>query len=90
MSRNDIEHFKYVQMQTSSSNQLKSSRFINMCVANWFLHLYVFSLIPLLYAQNRQLHGENSMVAWAVVAFAVGMIIPGPFGAHMMECRSRK
>lgn len=90
MSRNDIEHFKYVQMQTSSSNQLKSSRFINMCVANWFLHLYVFSLIPLLYAQNRQLHGENSMVAWAVVAFAVGMIIPGPFGAHMMECCSRK
>lgn len=77
-------------MQTSVSNQLKSSRFINMCVANWFLHLYVFSLIPLLNAQNNLLHGNSHVVAWAVMAFAVGMIIPGPFGAHMMERRSRK
>lgn len=47
-------------------------------------------MIPLIYAKNHQLYGNNSLVAWAIVAFAVGMILPGPFGAHLMERRSRK
>lgn len=77
-------------MSVQPSSQLAGSRFINMCLANWFLHLYVFSLIPLLWAQIRQFYADPMMVAWAEVAFAVGMILPGPFGAYLMERRSRK
>lgn len=61
-----------------------------MCVSNWFLHLYVYSMIPLLYAQIGEFGADPLSVGWSVVAFAVGMVLPGPFGAHMMERRSRK
>lgn len=77
-------------MSTHLRSPLKSSRFINMCVSNWFLHIYVYSLIPLLYAQAKQFGCGAGLVGWAIVAFAIGMILPGPFGAHLMECRSRK
>lgn len=77
-------------MSTQVTSQLTSSRFANMCAANWFLHLYVFSMIPLLYVQSRQLGADGTVVVWAVAAFAIGMVLPGPFGAHLMERRSRK
>lgn len=77
-------------MSVQPSSRLIGSRFINMCLANWFLHLYVFALIPLLWEQVRQFHADPMVVAWAVVAFAIGMILPGPFGAYLMERRSRK
>ncbi len=77
-------------MTQQVQNPLTSSRFINMCVSNWFLHLYVYSMIPLLYAQAREFSANPLLVGWCVVAFAIGMILPGPFGAHLMERRSRK
>lgn len=77
-------------MSSQSPCQLSGSRFINMCVANWFLHIYVFSTIPLLYAQMTAWGAPLVQVGWAVAAFAAGMVLPGPFSAHLMECRSRK
>ena len=71
-------------------NQLSGSRFINMCVANWFLHIYVYSTIPLIADQLNQLSAPLGYAGLAIMAFAIGMILPGPFGAHMMERRSRK
>lgn len=71
-------------------NGLTGSRFVNMCVANWFLHIYVFATIPLVAAQVAQLQESAHWVGWSVMLFAVGMVLPGPFGAHLMERRSRK
>ena len=77
-------------MATPVHNGLTGSRFVNMCVANWFLHIYVFAIIPLIATQVAQLHASVHWVGWSVLLFAVGMVLPGPFGAHMMERRSRK
>lgn len=77
-------------MSIQVHNGLKSSRFINMCVANWFLHIYVYALIPLLSLQTHRLGFGIEWVGWGVLAFAIGMVLPGPFGAHLMERRSRK
>ena len=77
-------------MATPVHNGLTGSRFVNMCVANWFLHIYVFAIIPLIATQVAQLHASVHLVGWSVLLFAVGMVLPGPFGAHMMERRSRK
>lgn len=71
-------------------NGLTGSRFVNMCVANWFLHIYVFATIPLVAAQVARLQESAHWVGWSVMLFAVGMVLPGPFGAHLMERRSRK
>lgn len=75
---------------STKPNQLTSSRFLNMCVANWCLHIYVSLMIPLIAAAAFRLGGDMMTTAWAVLAFSIGMIIPGPFGAHLMERRSRK
>lgn len=77
-------------MSTQVHNGLTGSRFINMCVANWFLHIYVFSIIPLLACQLSALGLATEWLGWGALAFALGMVLPGPFGAHMMERRSRK
>lgn len=77
-------------MATPVHNGLTGSRFVNMCVANWFLHIYVFAIIPLIATQVAQLQESMHWVGWSVLLFAVGMVLPGPFGAHMMERRSRK
>lgn len=77
-------------MSVQVHNGLKSSRFINMCVANWFLHIYVYAMIPLLCLQTLGLGSEARWVGWGVLAFAIGMVLPGPFGAYLMERRSRK
>lgn len=77
-------------MSTQVHNRLSSSRFINMCVANWFLHIFIFAIVPLLAVLVENLGGTPAWTGYAVLAFAVGMVIPGPFGAHLMERRSRK
>lgn len=71
-------------------NKIGGSRFINMCVANWFLHIYVYALIPLVASKVQQAGGNEVLIGWGVMAFAIGMFLPGPFGAHLMERRSRK
>lgn len=77
-------------MSASPSNDLTGSRFINLCVANWFLQIYIASLIPLLYTQLQGWGASPELLGWAVIAFGVGMILPGPFGACLMERQSRK
>lgn len=77
-------------MSSQTHSQLSGSRFLNMCIANWFLHIYVFSTIPLLHVQLSAWEASPLLMGWALVAFAAGMIVPGPFSAYLMEQRSRK
>ena len=77
-------------MTTQIHNQLTGSKFINMCVANWLLHIFVYATIPIVTMHIRTLGGPNTLMAWGVLAFSLGMVLPGPFGAHIMERRSRK
>ncbi len=77
-------------MSTQIHYGLTGSRFINMCVANWFLHIYVYAIIPLLTCQVMRMGQSEMWVGFGVLAFAVGMVLLGPFGAHLMERRSRK
>lgn len=82
--------FSVEMMSTQVHNRLSSSRFINMCAANWFLHIFIFAIVPLLAVQVENLGGTPEWTGYAVLAFAIGMVLPGPFGAHLMERRSRK
>lgn len=77
-------------MTTNLSYTPYGSRFVNICVANWFLQIYVFSIIPLLFEQMSKWGYLPEQVGWVVFAFGVGMVLPGPFGAYLMERRSRK
>lgn len=77
-------------MPSTSYSRLTSPRFIKLCVANWLLHLYVFSMPALLDAGYRQSGAGHAPTGWAVLAFALGMVLPGPLGAWLMEQRSRK
>lgn len=69
---------------------LRGSRFIHICLSNFLLHAFVFLLIPLTEWHAVAIGAERSIVGWAVLAFAAGRFVPGPFGAHLMECRPRK
>ncbi len=77
-------------MATSVHNKLSGSRFINLCVSNLFLHVFVSSLIPLIASFVAQKQASVEWLGWGALSFAVGMIMPGPIGAHLMERRSRK
>lgn len=77
-------------MATSVHNKLSGSRFINLCVSNLFLHVFVSSLIPLIASFVAQMQASVEWLGWGALAFAIGMIMPGPLGAHLMERRSRK
>lgn len=72
-------------------NHLSGSKFINMCVANWLLHIFVYAFIPIIVTHiNTTYNSDYSVAGWSVLAFSIGMFLPGPFGAHIMERRSRK
>lgn len=77
-------------MTASPSKGLGGPRFVNLCVAHWFLQIYVASLIPLLHAQLLAWGAPRSVLGWSVLAFGAGMVLPGPFGACLMERQSRK
>ncbi len=36
------------------------------------------------------MQADSKWLGWGVLAFAIGMFLPGPIGAHLMERRSRK
>lgn len=77
-------------MSSSKSNTFFHENFINLCTANWCLHVYVFSLIPLFFKHAAAIESAPSIVGWAMLLFSLGMLIPGPCGAHLMEKYSRK
>lgn len=77
-------------MTSRIHNNLTGSKFINMCVANWLLHIYVYASIPFTASHIYNYGGTNADIGWSVMVFAIGMFLPGPFGAHIMERRSRK
>ena len=77
-------------MPSTSHSRLNGPRFIKLCVANWLLYLYVFSMPALLDAGFMQSGAGHAPTGWAVCAFALGMVLPGPLGAWLMEQRSRK
>jgi len=71
-------------------SRLRDSRFTRICLSNFLLHAFVFLLIPLTTRRAAAMGMEESLTAWSVLAFAAGRFVPGPFGAHLMECRPRK
>lgn len=77
-------------MNVSEHSRLSGSRFLCLSLSNWFLNVYVCALIPLIGACDRGFPPFRGGVACAVLAFAVGMFLPGPFCARLLECRSRK
>ncbi len=71
-------------------NPLRSTRFVNMCLANWLLHVFVFAQIPL-FAQRQQILADAyTLSIECIVAFALGMVLQGPFCAHLLEKHKRK
>ncbi len=77
-------------MSTQRHKGILSSRFLTLCAANWFLHIYIYAMIPLAAVHTLHLGGTLLHTAWGVLAFSAGMFLPGPFGAHLMERRVRK
>ena len=77
-------------MTSRIHNNLTGSKFINMCVANWLLHIFVYASIPITASHIHNIGGTDAEIGWSVLVFAFGMFLPGPFGAHIMERRSRK
>lgn len=77
-------------MNFSERSRLSGSRFLCLSLSNWFLNVYVCALIPLIGAGGGGVLPFNGRAACAVLAFAIGMLLPGPFCARLLECRSRK
>lgn len=77
-------------MSTQRHKGIFSSRFLTLCAANLFLHIYIYAMVPLAVEHTLHLGGSLLDAAWGVLAFSVGMFLPGPFGAHLMERRVRK
>lgn len=71
-------------------NQLGSSRFINMCTANLLVHVYLFAQFPLFYSRFSDEEQAAPIVALSLICFSIGMILPGPFGAYLLERYKRK
>lgn len=77
-------------MSVSQRCRLQGSRFLCLCFSNWFLNIYVWAIVPLMAYQSGTVPTYGAGVAWAVLAFAVGMLLPGPCCARLLEWRSRK
>lgn len=75
-------------MSTVHAN-LRSSRFVNLCLANFLVHLYLFAHLWLVHRWVKQEGGWYDF-AWIIVAFALGVFVPGPFVAHILERYKRK
>lgn len=71
-------------------NPLRSTRFVNMCTANWLLHAYVFAQIPLFAERQAAFENFRQLSFCCIAAFAVGMLLQGPFCAHLLEKHKRK
>ena len=71
-------------------NQLSSSRFINMCVANLLIHVYLFAQIPLFAFRMPDVARLEATMVAGLLCFSAGMIVPGPFSAHLLERYRRK
>ncbi len=75
---------------TQVHNPLRSTRFVNMCIANWLLHAFVFAQIPIFSRRLEDFSGARKLSFLCIVAFALGMVLQGPFCAHLLEKHKRK
>lgn len=75
---------------TQVHNPLRSTRFVNMCIANWLLHAFVFAQIPLFTHKLEYITDAHKLSFQCIVAFALGMVLQGPFCAHLLEKHKRK
>lgn len=75
---------------TQVHNPLRSTRFVNMCIANWLLHAFVFAQIPLFLHRLDFFVDARGLSFQCIVAFALGMVFQGPFCAHWLEKHKRK
>lgn len=71
-------------------NPLRSTRFVNMCIANWLLHAFVFAQIPLFLHRLEYIADAHKLSFQCIVAFVLGMVFQGPFCAHLLEKHKRK
>ena len=74
-------------MRTSATNPLRSLNFQRLCWANLLFWTFAFGLIPYLYLHFG---GDFLITTGCILAFTVGLIVPGPFNAYIVERFSRK
>lgn len=71
-------------------NRLCSTRFVNLCLANLLVNLFVFAQLPLWQQKLPQPDAAHPVLCCGLLAFCIGMIVPGPFVAHLLEKYRRK
>lgn len=78
-------------MKRNSIDSLLTADFLRMCVAHFLLFASLFMLLPWIpVALKQQMGMPFSQGVWLYAAFAVGMLLVGPFHAHLGDVYKRK
>lgn len=77
-------------MGGSLQSGLRSASLFKMCAANFMLSASCYMLVSLLCGRETATGGRAMLCGMAQAAFFVGMLLPGPFCARLVETCSRK
>lgn len=77
-------------MGGSLQTGLRSASLVRMCAANFTLSASCYLFVSLLCGRETATGGRAMLCGMAQAAFFVGMLLPGPFCARLMENCSRK
>lgn len=78
-------------MKKNNIDSLLTGDFLRMCVAHFLLFAALFMLLPWLpVALKQQMEVPFNQGVWLYAAFAVGMLLVGPFHAHLGDVYRRK
>lgn len=78
-------------MKKSSIDSLLTADFLRMCVAHFMLYVSLFMLLPWMpVVLKQQLEIPFSQGVWLYAAFVAGMLLVGPFHAHLGDVYRRK
>ena len=78
-------------MKRNSIDSLLTADFLRMCVAHFLLFASLFMLLPWIpVALKQQIGISFSQGVWLYAAFVAGMLLVGPFHAHLGDVYKRK